>query len=111
MTGYWRFVPVVAAVLLGAANPFAGVAFAKTVRVEITGLAYVPAAVDAQVGDAIEWVNKDFVAHTATARNGEFDVQLAPHVSGKTIVKTAGKAPYYCRYHPNMKGEITIAPP
>ena len=33
-------------------------------------LAFVPAQVSAHVGDTIEWVNADFVAHTATARNG-----------------------------------------
>jgi plastocyanin len=55
-------------------------------------------------------VNDDFVAHSATARNGGWDVMLPPHQTGRTIVKKPGKVEYYCRYHPNMKGEVTIAP-
>ena len=55
-------------------------------------------------------MNNDFVAHSATARNGDWDVMLPPHQTGRTFVKKPGKVEYYCRYHPNMKGEVTIAP-
>lgn len=85
-------------------------ALAATVRVDVKDLAFAPAAITARVGDTIEWANEDFVAHTATARNGAWDVALAPHASGHTVVKHAGKVEYYCRYHPNMKGEITVMP-
>jgi plastocyanin len=55
-------------------------------------------------------VNGDFIVHTATARNGDWDVKLGPHATGQTVVQKPGKIEYYCRYHPNMKGEVTIAP-
>jgi len=64
----------------------------------------------AHVGDTIEWVNDDFVIHTATARDGTWDVKLPPHATGRTVVKGLGTVAYYCRYHPNMKGEITVKP-
>lgn len=97
--------------LLGAAALVGKTAVAGTIRVEVKNLAFSPATISVRPGDTIEWTNDDFVAHTATARNGQFDVQLAPHATGKTVVKSVGKVAYYCRYHPIMKGEITVAPP
>jgi len=34
--------------------------------------------ITAHAGDTIEWVNNDFVAHTATARDGAWDVMPPP---------------------------------
>jgi len=100
----------IVAVLLAAASPAGRGALAETIRVEVKSLAFAPAAITAHVGDTIEWVNDDFVAHSATARNGDWDVMLPPHQTYRTFVKKPGKIEYYCRYHPNMKGEVTIAP-
>jgi plastocyanin len=100
----------IVAVLLAAASSAGRGALAETIRVEIKSLAFAPVAITAHVGDTIEWVNDDFVAHSATARNGDWDVMLSPHQTGRTFVKKSGKIEYYCRYHPNMKGEVTIAP-
>jgi plastocyanin len=69
-----------------------------------------PAVVSAKVGDTVEWINKDFLVHTATARNGDFDVNLAPKKTGSVVVKKAGTVDYYCRYHPNMKATLNVAP-
>ena len=43
-------------------------ASAATVEVTIKQLVFSPALISVKQGDTIEWVNKDFVAHTATAR-------------------------------------------
>ena len=51
-----------AAMVLGASD-----ARAETIRVEIGKLVSAPVEIKAQVGHVIEWVNNDFVAHTATA--------------------------------------------
>ena len=110
MTGDARRMLGVAAVLLAIAAPIGSAGSAETIRVEVKGLAFAPARIAARVGDTIEWVNRDFVAHTATARDGQWDVQLPPHATGRTLVKRSGKIAYYCRYHPNMKGTITVAP-
>lgn len=87
---------------------FATACAAKTIRVDATGIAFAPANVAAQVGDTVVWTNKDFVAHTATARDGAWDVTLPPHKSGQVVLKKAGTIEYYCRYHPTMKGEIRV---
>lgn len=87
----------------------AGPAHAETLRVTIVQLAYSPAAVSAKVGDTIEWVNKDVVAHTATAP-GEWDVMIAAGKTARLVLKKPGDVAYYCRFHPNMKGKIAVAP-
>lgn len=94
--------------MLLATTGLAGKAPAETIRVEAKGLVFSPAASTAHVGDTIEWVNADFVAHTATARNGEWDVKLPPHATERSVLNAPGKFDYYCRYHPNMKGQITV---
>ena len=68
-----RYLPIVAALLLGA---MAVPAQAATFRSRWTDLVFAPAEVSAKVGDTIEWINKDVFAHTATARNGDFDVTI-----------------------------------
>jgi len=98
------------ALLLGIITPIEHVASAADIRIEVKGLAFAPAEVTSHIGDAIEWVNDDFVAHTATARDGRWDVKLPPHASGRTVVRSAGSVEYYCRYHPNMKAVITVEP-
>jgi len=91
-------------VMAAAAPP----ARAGTVRIEVKGLAFLPHEVTAHVGDTIEWVNDDFVAHTATARNKAWDVQLPPHKSGSTVLSKTGTDEYFCRLHPNMTGRIIV---
>jgi plastocyanin len=83
---------------------------AATVQIVIENLVYSPAEVSAKVGDSIEWVNKDVLAHTATARNGDFDVMLPPKQTGTFVLKKGGTIDYYCRFHPNMKATLKIEP-
>jgi plastocyanin len=66
--------------------------------------------VSAKAGDTIEWVNRDVFAHTATARNGDFDVNQPPRKTVTSVLNKAGAVEYYCRFHPNMKGVLKISP-
>src|SRR6266850_3746101 len=102
-----RYLPVITAMLLGA---IAVPAQAATIQITIENLVFAPAEVSAKVGDTIEWINKDVFAHSATARNGDFDVTMAPKKTVTSVLKQAGVIQYYCRYHPNMKAVLTIAP-
>jgi len=83
---------------------------AATIEITMENLVIAPSEVSAKVGDTIEWVNKDIFAHTATARNGDSDVTLPPNKTVKLVLKKAGMIDYYCRFHPNMKARLTIAP-
>ena len=85
-------------------------ACAATNQISMQNLEISPAEVPAKVGDTIEWINKDVFAHTATAKNGDFDVNLPAKRSATFVVKKAGTVDYYCRYHPNMKATLKIEP-
>jgi len=85
-------------------------AHAATIQITMQDLVFAPAEVSARVGDTIEWINKDVLAHTATARNGDFDVTTPPKKTVTSVLKKAGSVEYYCRFHPNMKAVLAIAP-
>ena len=86
----------------------AGSARAEIIHIKIDKLAFMPAQITAHVGDTIEWTNGDFLAHTATARNGAFDVPIPANGKGRTVVKAAGTVDYYCKVHPNMVGKMVV---
>jgi plastocyanin len=83
---------------------------AKTVRIVMESVGYTPEESTATVGDTIEWTNKDIFVHTATARNGDWEVTIGPDKTASMVLSKAGMVEYYCRYHPNMTGRIVVAP-
>ena len=102
-----RYLPVVTALLLGA---IAVPAQAATIQIMMENLVIAPAEISAKVGDTVEWVNKDIFAHTATARNGDFDVTMPPKKTVTSVLKKAGTFVYYGRFNPNMTAVLTVAP-
>ena len=82
---------------------------AATIEVTIDKLVFSPTNIQAKVGDTIEWTNKDVLAHTATVKGG-WDVMIPAKSTGKVTLKAAGTVDYFCRFHPNMKGHIEVAP-
>ena len=101
----WSF-PIAAALVLGVSVS----AHAATIQITMNNLVIAPAEVSAKVGDTLELINKDILAHTATARNGDFDVAMPPKKTVTYVLKKAGTVEYYCRFHPNMKAVLTVAP-
>jgi plastocyanin len=101
-----RLLSIAAIMLVSMAGPAGG----ATIQISMENLEISPAEVSAKVGDTIEWINKDVFAHTATAKNGDFDVNLPAKKSATFVVKKAGTVDYYCRYHPNMKAMLKIEP-
>lgn len=95
----------IAAALVVAAFP----AQAETIQVTIEKLAFSPVEVNAKVGDTIEWINKDVFVHTATVKGG-WEVMIPAKKSASMVVEKAGAVEYYCRFHPNMKGRLTVSP-
>jgi plastocyanin len=80
-----------------------------TYTVTIANMAFGPPPADLRVGDAIEWVNADLFQHSATARDGGFDVDLAPKAHARTVLTHPGRVEFYCRYHPGMTGALAVA--
>jgi plastocyanin len=102
-----RMLLIVTTLTLGA---IAVPAHAATIQIVMENLVMSPPEATARVGDTIEWINKDIFAHTATARNGDFDVTMPPKKTVTSVLKKAAMVEYYCRYHPNMKAVLIIAP-
>jgi plastocyanin len=72
-----------------------------THTVTIDGARFSPADLTVRAGDTIVWVNKDILAHTATARNGAFDSKvIQPGQRWKYVVKRKGDFAYTCSFHP-----------
>jgi plastocyanin len=106
----WATRSAIAAALLGAfgAVLFAASGRAETIQIKIKNLAFTPQRVSVHGGDTIEWVNADFIAHTATARDGGWDVMIPPNATKGVVVKAAGTVDYYCKFHPNMTGTVDV---
>jgi plastocyanin len=86
----------------------AGPVRANVIQIKMEKLGFVPAEVSAHVGDTIEWINADFVAHTATARDGAWDVLIPVKTTKSIVLKAEGVVDYYCKFHPNMTGRVSV---
>src|SRR6267142_4355657 len=106
MTPRWAL-PVVVVLLLLRTSVSAQ---AETIQITMENLVFSPAETSVKAGDTIEWINKDVFAHTATARNGDFDVTIPPKKTVTSVVTKPGTVDYYCRFHPNMKAVLIVAP-
>lgn len=68
-----------------------------------------PGALDVAPGDRIAWTNYDAVPHTVTAAEASWDSgEVAPGETFTWVVKGTGTIPYVCRYHPTMRGRLTV---
>lgn len=81
---------------------------AQTVEVRIKDLAFDPPDVTAHVGDTVRWVNTDFVDHTVTASNGDWDLALPAGATALLKPTKPGTFDYICTVHPNMTGKLHV---
>jgi plastocyanin len=91
------------------ALPFAGAPAAAapaTYTVVIEKMKFGPLPANLHAGDTIVWVNRDMFLHSATARDGSFNVNLPPRTSARSIVPRKGAVAFFCRYHPGMTGVL-----
>ena len=96
--------------LLAALLPSAPAAAApRSYAVVIDKMKYGPLPAGAKVGDTIVWDNRDMFRHTATARDGSFNVDLVSGAKGKTVLRKAGAIAFTCKYHPGMNGVLQVA--
>lgn len=99
------------AMLLSLAHsPSAAAGAAPKVHVVVIDkMKFGPLPASLKVGDTIRWVNKDLFRHTATAKDGSFNVDLAAGAQGTMRLTKAGTIAFFCRYHPGMTGQLTVA--
>jgi plastocyanin len=89
----------------------AGARFAsagEVASVVIADLEFKPSIVTVRTGDTVTWINKDIVEHTATSRDGVFDVAAPKSRPAHWRAQKVGEFSYYCRLHPNMTGTIRV---
>jgi plastocyanin len=81
-----------------------------TRTLSIQDFSFKPANITIKRGTKVRWINKDSTAHTVTANNGRsFDSgRLRPGQRYTHTFKSAGKKPYHCEIHTDMKGTITV---
>jgi plastocyanin len=83
----------------------------KTVEIAIEHFAFSPSNVAVNAGDTIMFVNKDIVPHTATATDSSWTTgELAHGASARVTLPAQAGVDFHCRFHPAMKGHLTIAP-
>lgn len=68
-------------------------------------MAFGPMPAGVRAGDIIEWVNRDIFEHSATARDGSFDVDLKPGATLRTKAKR-GTVAFFCKFHPTMQATL-----
>ena len=73
----------------------------------IDKMQYGPMPTEVRAGDIIEWTNKDILEHSATARDGHFDVDLKPGASGR-VTATTGMLAFFCKFHPTMTATLVV---
>jgi plastocyanin len=73
----------------------------------IDKMQYGPMPTGVRAGDIIEWTNKGILEHSATGRDGHFDVDLKPGTSGR-ITATAGTLVFFCKFHPTMTATLVV---
>jgi plastocyanin len=78
-------------------------------RIVIDKMKFGPAPGGLKVGDSILWVNADILRHTATARDGAFDVDMKPEDEAAVHLDKAGDIEVFCRFHPGMKLTLSVA--
>lgn len=92
-----------------APEPVTVQAASDTVRVNIKDLAFSPATVRIKVGQTVEWVNGDPLAHTVTADDKSWGSGFLNQGGRFTRRFTAaGALPYHCEPHPQMRGTVIV---
>ena len=79
-------------------------------RVMIELLKYSPATIEIGQGQTIEWANNDLTPHTVTTEGGgELNSgSIEAGASWSHTLLQPGTFPYYCTFHPEMKGTVIV---
>lgn len=93
-------------------SPVASASSGTTIPVSIQNFAFQPATIEARTGDTIVFTNNDSAPHTVTQDPAGSGFQSAPIDPGTTYSLTideAGTYPFFCAFHPGMKGVIVAS--
>ncbi|MBL8420870.1 MAG: cupredoxin domain-containing protein [Dechloromonas sp.] len=83
----------------------------QTVEVSIEKYAYTPAEVTIRVGDTVKWINREKrTSHSVVfpQEGGRESERMFPDESWPREFTQAGRYPYTCGPHPEMKGVVIV---
>ena len=79
-------------------------------QVTIRLVKFSPETIEIKTGQTVEWTNNDLTPHTVTSQ-GAGDLNSGSIDAGASWRHTftqAGSFPYYCTFHPEMKGTVVV---
>jgi plastocyanin len=77
------------------------------VHVAMKNMKFSPGTIEIKKGNTVEWKNDDITPHTATS--AAFDSgSIASDAGWRHTFMQAGSFPYYCTFHPEMKGTVVV---
>ncbi|MEE4193519.1 MAG: plastocyanin/azurin family copper-binding protein [Halieaceae bacterium] len=80
-----------------------------TKSVSIRGMQFGSGNIEIKVGESVTWTNQDGMPHTVTSDDGSFGSSALNASNAFThSFDKPGTYSYYCQYHPNMKGVVTV---
>ena len=83
----------------------------QTVEVGIEKYTFMPAEVSVRVGDTVKWINREKrTSHSVVfpQEGGRESERLFPDESWQREFTQAGRYPYTCGPHPEMKGVVIV---
>jgi plastocyanin len=83
---------------------------ATVTPVTIRLVKFSPETIEVKIGQTVEWANNDLTPHTVTSQ-GTGDLNSGSIDAGASWRHTftqAGSFPYYCTFHPEMKGTVIV---
>jgi len=83
---------------------------ATVTPVTIRLVKFSPETIELRTGQTVEWANNDLTPHTVTSQ-GTGDLNSGSIDAGASWRHTfthAGSFPYYCTFHPEMKGTVIV---
>ena len=91
-------------------SPPGGSTAQAAAKITIESLKYAPDTIEIRKGETVEWVNNDLAPHTVTSQSGSVlnSDAIDPDSSWRYTFPEAGTFPYYCTFHPEMKGSVTV---
>jgi plastocyanin len=73
------------------------------------GFEFIPTQLEVAAGETITITNTDDAAHTVTAEDGTFDVNVGGGDTGVLTVDEPGTYEFACSFHPAMTGTLTVS--
>jgi plastocyanin len=77
-------------------------------EVSVFDFGFGPASLDVTPGTSVTWTNDGVVPHTVTFEDGPDSGTLDGGATFDHTFDAAGQFSYICRFHPTMRGTITV---